>query len=98
MERFYGEALRGSLKENGILVNVVCPGFVASRMTDVNDFPMPFLMSAEKAANIIKEGLLRNKGRICFPWPLHYMAWLIGILPDPFAQWLQSKMPAKSAR
>ena len=49
--RFYGEALRGALHSSGVEINVVCPGFVVSRMTDVNQFPMPFLMSAEKAAS-----------------------------------------------
>jgi len=95
--RFYGEALRGSLKESGIEVNVICPGFVTSRMTDVNKYKMPMKMSAEKAASIIGKGLARNKGRIAFPWPVHFFAWFIGILPDGLAQIILNKMPAKSA-
>lgn len=95
--RFYGEGLRGTLKRSGIAVNVVCPGFVTSRITDQNDFPMPFKMSAEEAAAKIADGLARNKGRICFPWPMHFMAWLIGVLPDPLAQYILSKAPDKAA-
>jgi hypothetical protein len=38
----------------GINLSVICPGFVGTRMTDQNKFPMPFLMSADKAARIIK--------------------------------------------
>lgn len=93
--RFYGEALRGVLKTNYIEVNVVCPGFVASRITDFNDFPMPMKMTAEKAAHIIAKGLEVNKGRICFPWPMHFISWFIGILPDSLAQKILSKAPAK---
>lgn len=95
--RFYGEALRGSLKETGIEVNVICPGFVTSRMTDANDFHMPMKMSAEKAAGIIATGLAKNKGRICFPWPTFFVSWFIGILPDFVAQKILSRVPAKGA-
>lgn len=93
--RFYGEALRGSLKDTNISINVVCPGFVKSRMTDVNNYTMPMMMSAEKAACIIARGLEKNKGRICFPWPVHFFAWFLGILPDPLAQFILTKAPKK---
>lgn len=95
--RFYGEALRGALKDTNICVNVICPGFVTSRITDQNDFPMPFKMEAEKAATIIAKGLAKNKGRIAFPLPMHFMSWFIGILPDVLAQKLLARAPAKSA-
>lgn len=93
--RLYGEGLRGSLKKSGIAVNVVCPGFVTSRMTDANDFPMPMKMAADKAAQIIAHGLAKNKGRICFPLLPHFVAWFVGILPDALAQILLRNAPAK---
>ena len=95
--RFYGEAMRGAYAKTGIEFNVVCPGFVTSRITDANDFPMPFKMEASKAAQIIAKGLAKNKGRIVFPWPMHFMAWFIGILPDGLAQKILANAPAKSA-
>lgn len=93
--RFYGEALRGALKDSGIKINVVCPGFVTSRMTDVNDYRMPMIMPADKAAKIIARGLEKNKGRICFPFPVHFFAWFLGILPDVLAQKILAKAPQK---
>lgn len=95
--RFYGEALRGALRRTNIKVNVICPGFVTSRITDQNDFPMPLKMEANKAAGIIARGLSKNKGRICFPLPMHFMSWFIGVLPDALAQKLLAIAPAKSA-
>ncbi|MEM6810852.1 MAG: SDR family NAD(P)-dependent oxidoreductase [Pseudomonadota bacterium] len=95
--RFYGEALRGSLKETPIQVNVICPGFVRSRITDENEFKMPFFMEADKAAKIICQGLEKNKGRIAFPWPMNFAVWLISVLPDCLAQKLVQEMPAKEA-
>lgn len=94
--RFYGEALRGSLRRTGIKVNVICPGFVVSRMTDANDFPMPALMETDKAARIIVDGLNRNRGRICFPFSTAFVVWFLSVLPDCVAQFLQSGLPAKA--
>ena len=56
----YGEGLRGQLAPGGIDVTVICPGFIRSRITDANKFPMPFFMEAPKAAIIIKKGLAKN--------------------------------------
>jgi len=58
---------------------------------------MPFLMSGEKATSIIAKGLAKDKGRICFPLPVHFTSWFIGILPDCVAQIVLSKTPAKQA-
>ncbi len=93
--RFYGEALRGSLKDSGIEINVICPGFVRSRMTDANKFHMPLLMEAPKAAEIIANGLGENRGRIAFPWPTHFASWFISIMPDWLAQKILTRLPAK---
>ena len=94
--RFYGEALRGAVHGTGVKINVVCPGFVRSRMTAANDFPMPFLMSAEKAAIIIANKLALDRGRIAFPWPVHASSWLLSVLPDFIVQSLLRRLPAKS--
>ncbi len=93
--RFYGEALRGSLHHTGVKINVVCPGFIKSRMTAVNKFKMPLLMEARDAAARIACGLSRNEGRIAFPFPMYLVSWVISILPDMFAQPLLRKLPAK---
>ncbi|MFT4520539.1 MAG: short-subunit dehydrogenase [Halioglobus sp.] len=68
--KHYGQALRGTFRGMGIGVTVICPGYVASALTDKNSSPMPFLVSAEKAADIIAKGLARNKARITFPWQM----------------------------
>lgn len=93
--RFYGEALRGAVAHTGVKINVICPGFVRSRMTDQNDFPMPFFMEVDKAACIIANGLAKNRGRIAFPWQTHFMSWFLSILPDFLAQKILGQFPEK---
>ena len=95
--RIYGEALRGTLASSHVGVSVICPGFVESRMTAVNDYHMPFFMSASRAAALIAEGLSCNRARIAFPWPTAFVSGLLGLLPPALAAWLLSKFPAKPA-
>lgn len=95
--RSYGEGLRGALSRSGIKVHVICPGFVKSRMTAVNTFPMPFLMETDKAAQIIITGIQKNRGRIAFPFIAYSAVWLVNALPDAIGGRLLRLMPAKGA-
>ena len=79
--RVWGESIRYVLKRSDVGVSVVCPGFVVSRMTNEAPFPMPFLMSAERASAIIRRGLARNKARIAFPVGTKAAVWFGGLLP-----------------
>ena len=93
--RVWGEALRGHLAPEGIGVTVVCPGFVKSRMTAVNDFRMPFLMEADRAADHIRRGLARNKARIACPWQLAIPLRLLAALPPWLTDPMLRRMPEK---
>jgi short-subunit dehydrogenase len=79
--RVWGESIRYVLKRTGVGVSVICPGFVVSGITAGAPFPMPFLMSAERAASIIRRGLARNKPRIAFPFGTKAAVWLATVLP-----------------
>lgn len=93
--RVYGEALRGELAADGIVVSVVCPGFVASRMTARNPFPMPFLMDTVRAAHTIRGRLARGAARVSFPWPMAAAAWLLMALPPAWTDRLIAFAPKK---
>ncbi|RDD62439.1 SDR family NAD(P)-dependent oxidoreductase [Ferruginivarius sediminum] len=93
--RVWGESLRAHLKAEGIAVNVICPGFVKSRMTAVNEFPMPLLMDSDKASRIIRRGLARDKARIVFPWRLWAAVWLLAALPPGLTDRLLARLPEK---
>ena len=92
----WGAALRGSLAGQGILVSVICPGFVRSRITDRNTCPMPFFMEADRAATIIVSRLERNVGLITFPWPMRLVMGLISSLPECLSMAILSRLPNKT--
>ena len=96
--RHYGEALRRQLRPCGVKVSVICPGFVKTPMTDVNPFPMPFLMSPARAAAIIKRGLSADRGRIAFPWPMVIGTGLVALMPAALVDWATAQFPAKPMR
>ncbi len=90
--RVYGEALRPLLKPEGIDVSVICPGFVATPLTESNPFPMPLITTPEKAADRIIKGIEYRRARIAFPWPIYVVAWLFGTLPPALVDLLFSRI------
>ncbi len=93
--RFYAEALRGVLAPYNVGVTAITPGYIKTPLTDVNTFPMPFLMSAEKAADIIKTRLRSNPCRIAFPFALYAVITLLGMLPKWMVEIVVNKLPRK---
>jgi short-subunit dehydrogenase len=94
-QRLLGQALRIEMAEDGIEVCVICPGFVRTPMTAANDFHMPFLMDAEDAAQIIRRGLARNRGRIAFPLPFYLFTLLGSALPPALTERVMKRFPRK---
>jgi len=93
--RYYGESLRGWLCHHGVDVSVICPGYIKTPMTDVNDFPMPFILNVDNAAARIARGLATNKARIAFPRKLYWPLWWLSCLPPALTDWFFARLPAK---
>ena len=81
----YGMSLRGWLQVEGVRVNVILPGYVASSMCEAMPGPKPFLWQPERAARVIRRGLERDRARISFPFPLNLGIWLLSMLPAGLA-------------
>lgn len=75
------EALYPELERHGVQMTIINPGFVDTPLTRQNDFPMPFLISAESAAEYIMRGLKRGQFEIAFPWRMKVALKLLRALP-----------------
>jgi len=75
------EALKPDLDPFGVRISVINPGFVRTPLTDLNPFPMPFLMEADAAADRIVKGLARGAFEITFPRRFTWLVKLARILP-----------------
>lgn len=75
------ESMKADLTAMNIDVSLVSPGFVKTPLTDVNDFPMPMRISAEKAADAIIVGIEKRHWHIHFPKTFTRILWFIGQLP-----------------
>jgi short-subunit dehydrogenase len=76
------EGLRIQLRGKGVAVTTVCPGFVHTPMTSVNDFAMPFVISADEAARRIVRALRRRVKVFNFPWQTTLLMKLTRWFPD----------------
>ncbi|MDQ0455503.1 SDR family NAD(P)-dependent oxidoreductase [Rhizobium paknamense] len=75
------EAMHPELAEKGVTLSIINPGFVKTPLTDKNDFPMPFLITAEEAADHIVHGMSKRRFEIAFPWQMVLILKLLRRLP-----------------
>lgn len=88
------EASRIELRQFGVKVSIINPGFVDTPIVAKNKFHMPFLMKADEAARIIADGLERGKKVIEFPLPMSLAVRFARITPSA----LYDRVMARGAR
>lgn len=78
---YLAEVTHVELKDKGVAVSVVCPGFVDTRLTRKNTFTMPAIMTPEQAAQETLKGLA--KGEFEIHYPKRFTRWLklLRVLP-----------------
>ncbi len=78
----YCESLRGELRNTGVKVVTLCPGYIATPLTQNNAYSMPFLMQpdvfAKKAFDLIQAG----RSYRVIPWQMGVVAKLLRLLPN----------------
>jgi short-subunit dehydrogenase len=91
----YCESLRGELRQSGVKVLTLCPGYIATPLTQNNQYTMPFLMQpeafAQKAVQAIGAG---NSNRV-IPWQMGVVAKLLRVLPNALFDRLFAGRPRK---
>jgi len=94
----YLESLRVELRGSGINVITICPGYVATPMTEKNAYPMPFLMEADEAARRIASVIARGRNYAVIPWQMAIAARLLRVLPNWLFDRLLAGAPRKARR
>lgn len=90
------EAMYPGLKAKGIDLSIINPGFVATPLTAKNDFPMPFMISPEEAADSIASGLDAKRYEIIFPWKMALAIRFLHRLPQSLRFALTKRMLRKN--
>lgn len=78
----YLEALRVEMRDCGVKVVTIAPGYIATPMTAVNNYPMPFLLDADEAARRMLRVIDRGARRAVVPWQMGVIAALMRRMPD----------------
>ena len=91
----YLESLRLEMRgENGPQVVTIAPGYIATPMTTVNPYKMPFLMPAERAAERFAAAIARGVSYTVIPWQMGVVAKLLRLLPN----WLYDRLFTNAPR
>lgn len=92
------EAFYPELEAANVRLSIINPGFVDTPLTRMNDFPMPFLISADAAAGHIVRGLQKGRFEIVFPWKMALATKLLRLLPYPLVFAITRRMLRQDAR
>ena len=92
----YLESLRVELAPSGLHVTTIAPGYIRTPMTDINTYPMPFLMAPELAAKKFARAIEKKKRFIVIPWQMGWLARLMRLLPAGVWDFLMKNAPHKA--
>jgi len=84
----YLESLRLEMRPYGIPVVTIAPGYIATPMTAVNPYRMPFLLPVDCAAARFAAAIARGTSYTVIPWPMGIVAKLLRLLPN----WLYDRL------
>ena len=85
------ENIKADLYKSNIKVQLINPGFIKTRLTEKNNFKMPFIMSAEDAAKHVIRAMRRNRFQTNFPVMFSLIFRMTNFLPAFLYFWLFSK-------
>jgi short-subunit dehydrogenase len=77
----YLESLRVEMAKLKITVTTIAPGYIRTPMTDINTYPMPFLMDVDVAAKKFVDAITLKRRFVIIPWQMGWVARLMKLLP-----------------
>lgn len=88
----YMESLRVEMYGRGIKVVTLCPGYIKTPMTDINPYPMPFILDADVAARRIARVIASGTSFAVVPWQMGIIGWIMKRMPN----WLYDRLFAEA--
>jgi NAD(P)-dependent dehydrogenase (short-subunit alcohol dehydrogenase family) len=88
----YMESLRVEMYGSGVKVVTLCPGYIRTPMTDINTYPMPFILEVDDAARRMARVIAAGTSFAVVPWQMGVVGWLMKRLPN----WLYDRLFAKA--
>ena len=91
----YLQSLRAEMREQGIQVSTVCPGYLRTALTAGNKFLMPGLMEPDVAARLMLRRLARGHEWIVLPRRVGWISRALGLLPTKLHDRILLSQPRK---
>lgn len=89
----YFESVRLDVRQKGIDVTIIQPGFIRTPLTSGREAKMPFLMELDDAIPHFLRAIEKRKTFAAFPWQLATLVRLARYLPS----WLYDRFAARAA-
>jgi short-subunit dehydrogenase len=77
----YLESLRVELRDSGVKVVTICPGYIKTPMTAANPYRMPFILDAGDAAKRMAHAIERQTSFTVIPWQMELIGYVLNCLP-----------------
>jgi NAD(P)-dependent dehydrogenase (short-subunit alcohol dehydrogenase family) len=90
----YLESLRLEMQPFGIRVVTIAPGYIETPMTEINPYPMPFILPADEAAKKFAAAIARGTSYTVIPWQMGVVAKLLRLMPN----WLYDRLFVRAPR
>ncbi len=91
----YLESLRAELRETGLTVHTVSPGYIRTALTAGNRFAMPGLLEADDAAHRLLAAVAAGREKIVLPRRIGWLSKLLDLLPEKLHDRLLRGQPRK---
>jgi NAD(P)-dependent dehydrogenase (short-subunit alcohol dehydrogenase family) len=91
----YMESLRLEMRSSGVKVVTICPGYIRTPMTDINPYPMPFMLEVDDAARRFARVIERGCSFKVVPWQMGLLGRVLKLLPNWLYDLLFAKAPHK---
>jgi short-subunit dehydrogenase len=87
----YFESLRIDLRDSGVGVTIIHPGFIKTPLTAGREARMPYLMELDDGVKKIVSAIEREKKSYAFPWQLATIVRAGLIMPTAMYDWIASR-------